>query len=202
MSINKARRLSSGPPPDDHDGAWVARIRNGDEAACEALYLHYHEPLWRFARRYVRSGEAAEEIVHDVFLALWRDRTIWDVSVSARAWLYGAVRHHALNHLRHERVVTRFTEHAGTQDDADVVAMGAAPPDVHEALEAGDLDAAVSRAIAALPERRRLAMTLRWKHGLSSADIARALGMTDASVRVLLTRARTDLASLLNRVRR
>lgn len=190
LSITKAR-ASSGLPPDDEAGS-VARIRAGDEAACEALYRRYHEPLWRFAYRYVRSAAAAEEIVHDVFLALWRDRAACDVSGPIRAWLYSAVRHHALNHLRHERVVARFNEAAGAHAAAiDVTAMGAPPPDVHDALEAGDLADAVHRALAALPERRRLAMTLRWKHDLSSAEIARALGTTDASVRVLLTRARS-----------
>lgn len=202
LSIDKAPGSSSGLLTDDEAG-WIARIRGGDEAACEALYRRYHEPLWRFAYRYVRCADAAEEIVHDVFLALWRDRAACDVAGPIRAWLYGAVRHHALNHLRHERVVTRFSEQVGTHAaDAEVTAMGAPPPDVHDALEAGDLADAVHRALAALPERRRLAMTLRWKHDLSSAEIARVLGTTDASVRVLLTRARSELASLLNLVRR
>jgi RNA polymerase sigma-70 factor, ECF subfamily len=186
----------------------VGRIRSGDVSACEALYRSFHEPLWRFARSFVRSSEIAEELVQEVFLALWRDRRDWDVRISIRAWLYAAVRHHALNHLRHERVAARLrertaaardaiVEHATT--DAQPVAMGAAPLDAHASAEAQELEQIVTNAIAALPERRRLAMMLRWKHDLSAAEIATVLGTTPESVRVLLTRARQELATLLQR---
>lgn len=125
---------------------------------------------------------------------------------SVRAWLYAAVRHHALNHLRHERVAARLLERTGASRDASAehattdaqpVAMGAAPLDAHASAEAVELEQIVANAIAALPERRRLAMTLRWKHELTAAEIAAVLGTTPESVRVLLTRARQDLAALL-----
>jgi RNA polymerase sigma-70 factor (family 1) len=180
-------------------------------SACETLYRSFHEPLWRFARSFVRSSEIAEELVQEVFLALWRDRRDWDVQLSVRAWLYAAVRHHALNHLRHERVAARLRERTAAGRDASAeyastdappVAMGAAALDAHESTEARELEQIVSTAIAALPERRRLAMMLRWKHDLSAAEIATVLGTTPESVRVLLTRARQDLAALLQRFRR
>ena len=141
-----------------------------------------------------------------MFLALWRDRRDWDVRTSVRAWLYAAVRHHALNHLRHERVAARLLERTGGSRDASAehattdaqpVAMGAPPLDAHTSAEAVELEQIVANAIAALPERRRLAMMLRWKHELTAAEIATVLGTTPESVRVLLTRARQDLAALL-----
>jgi RNA polymerase sigma-70 factor (ECF subfamily) len=190
----------------------IARVRSGDERACEALYLAYHEPLWKFAYGYVRSRDVAEEIVQDVFLVVWRDRADWDVRTCARAWLYAAVRNHALNHVRHQRVVTRLTERsAGRPSEVsatgaarsgdDVVAMGAPAADAHAAVEAQELNDAIARALGALSERRRMAMTLRWKHDLSPAEIARVLGTTPESVRVLLTRARQELAAILGHSR-
>jgi RNA polymerase sigma-70 factor (ECF subfamily) len=169
----------------------VARIRAGDEGACETLYLRYHEPLWRFAYALVQSRDDAEEMVQDVFLALWRNREHWTVRSCARAWLYAAVRHHALNHRRHERVVARLS--GGDWS----LGMGAPAADAQATVEAEELDQAVARALAALPERRRLAMTLRWKHDLSSAEIAAVLDTTPESVRVLLTRARQEIAARL-----
>jgi RNA polymerase sigma-70 factor (ECF subfamily) len=191
------------------EGELVARIRAGDEGACGALYLRYHEALWRFAYAFVRSRDDAEEMVQEVFLELWRDRARWTVRSSARAWLYAAVRHHALNRLRHERVVARLiaggasacSGSGGAHGGAGAIAMGAPAPDAQDSVEAQELDDAVVRALATLPERRRLAMTLRWKHGLSSAEIAAVLDTTPESVRVLLTRARQELAGLLARSR-
>ncbi|MDB4898850.1 MAG: polymerase sigma-70 factor [Gemmatimonadetes bacterium] len=201
-----------GAPPDESN--LVARIRAGDEAAFQALYLTHHDGLWRFAYTYVRSRDVAEELVHDVFLALWGTRATWEVRTRARAWLFAAVRHLALNHLRHERVVARALGTAGgagrsalqrpALDLAHVESstMGAPPPGQQETAEAHELDEAIGRALAELPERRRIAMTLRWKEDMSPLEIATVLGTTPEAVRVLLTRARADLAALLELARR
>jgi RNA polymerase sigma-70 factor (ECF subfamily) len=187
----------------------VARIRGGDETAFESLYLAHHDELWRFAYAYVRSRDVAEELVQDVFLAIWGTRATWEVHTRVRASMYASVRHLALNHLRHERIVTRTmgaeghansgTEGLGSQLGATT--MGVPPMDQQLALEAQEMDDAVVHAIAALPERRRIAMMLRWKHDMPSLEIARVLGTTPEAVRTLLTRARADLATLLERPR-
>ena len=189
----------------------VARVRGGDEAAFESLYLAHHNELWRFAYTYVRSRDVAEELVQDVFLAIWGTRATWEVHTRVRAWMYASVRHLALNHLRHERVVTRSisagrhvaseTEQAAADSSLHERTMGEPPMDQQLSLEAKEIDEAVVHAIAELSERRRIAMTLRWKHDMSSLEIARVLGTSPEAVRTLLTRARADLALLLDRPR-
>lgn len=180
----------------------IARIRAGDESAFEALHASYHDALWRFAHDQVRTPQGAEEIVQDVFLALWRKRAGWEITTSIAGWLYGAVRHHALRYLQRERTMVRLAERAvaaGGASSGEVadVAMGAPSPNAHDAVEARELDEAVAQALAVLPERRRIAMTLRWKHQLSAPEIAAVLGTTPEAVRVLLTRARQELSGLL-----
>jgi RNA polymerase sigma-70 factor (ECF subfamily) len=195
--------LSAPPPPPlpSAEEQLVARVRAGDEGAFEALYLAHHDALWRFAYGYVHSREVAEELVQDVFLALWSGRAEWQVRTRVRAWLYAAVRHQALNHLRHERLALPALR-ARAGEDAAPPAMGAPPPGPDDALEARELRDAVQHAVEQLPERRRAAMTLRWKHDLAAPEIARVLGTTPEAVRVLLTRARRELAELLGRARR
>lgn len=184
----------------------AARIRAGDEAAFEALHSAHHDALWRFAYAQIRSAEMAEEIVQDVFFALWRKRTEWEITSTVAGWLYGAVRHHALRRWRQERALVRLTDHVRARadrsgcesaDEALLVAMGAACEDSHSMVVERDLDEAVMRALAGLPERRRVAMTLRWKHQLAGPEIAQVLGTTPEAVRVLLTRARQELGALL-----
>lgn len=185
------------------------RVRGGDEAAFESIFRAHHAALWRFAFGLVHSRDVAEELVQEVFLAVWRERRDWEPTGAVRGWLFAAVRNHALNHLRHERVVSRLEERLAAQDGTSgaaavrtggevPVAMSAPAPDAQSAVEARELDEAVDRAIAALPERRRMAMALRWKHGLTAAEIAVVLKTTPASVRVLLTRARHELSALLD----
>jgi RNA polymerase sigma factor (sigma-70 family) len=104
------------------------------------------------------------------------------------------------------RLTDRIVAHADRSDlefsdEAIPVAMGAPAADAHRALEEGETDRLVTEALAGLPERRRVAMTLRWKHGLGGPEIARVMGTTPEAVRVLLTRARQELAALLTHAR-
>jgi RNA polymerase sigma-70 factor (ECF subfamily) len=190
------------------DAELVARVRAGDQAAFEAIFRQYHEGLWRFAYHQLGCAETAREIVQDVFFALWRKHAEWEVTTSISGWLYGAVRHHILRHRRTERTVTRITDRAAraavaergdvVAGDAVGVAMGTPSADAQTRIEEQELDAAVVKALAALPERRRLAMTLRWKHDLPAPEIARVLGTTPQAVRHLLMRAREEIGALLN----
>jgi len=190
------------------DAQLVARVRAGDDAAYEQIFRQYHEGLWRFAFHQVGCAESAREIVQDVFFALWRKHAEWEVTSSIAGWLYGAVRHHTLRHRRTQRTVTRISEGAAwaviaehgdnIPRDAIAVAMGMPTRDAHAAIEAKELDESVEKALAALPERRRLAMTLRWKHDLPAPEIARVLGTTPQAIRHLLQRAREELATLLD----
>jgi RNA polymerase sigma-70 factor, ECF subfamily len=190
-----------------HSEEWnlVARIRGSDEKAFESLYLAHHDELWSFAYTYVRSRDIAEELVQDVFLAVWGSRETWDVHTRVRAWLFASVRHLALNHLRHERIVARTIQVAQAASGGDAateaVAMAAPPMDQLLAIEAEELDNACLQAIGELPDRRRIAMTLRWKHDMSALEIARVIGTTPEAVRTLLTRARADLTTLLEQTR-
>jgi RNA polymerase sigma-70 factor (ECF subfamily) len=190
------------------DAPLVARVRAGDEAVFEAIFRQHHEGLWSFAYHQVGCAETAREIVQDVFFALWRNHAEWEVTSSIAGWLYGAVRHHILRHRRTERTVARITDRAAREvvaeqglavgGDVISVAMGAPARDAHALVEERELDAAVTKALAALPERRRLAMTLRWKHDLPAPEIARVLGTTPQAVRHLLMRAREEIAAFLN----
>jgi RNA polymerase sigma-70 factor (ECF subfamily) len=191
-------------PPSD--AQIVGRVRAGDEAVFEELFRKHHEGLWSFAYHQVGCSETAREIVQDVFFALWRNHAEWEVTSSIAGWLYGAVRHHILRHRRTERTVARMTDRAaravvaerGTGGDVIAVAMGTVARDAHAAVEERELDAAVTKALATLPERRRLAMMLRWKHELPAPEIARVLGTTPQAVRHLLMRARDEIAALLD----
>ena len=206
MSSNPAVQVQPLREP-ENDGQLVALVREGNQAAFETIFRQHHDGLWRFAYHQVGCGETAREIVQDVFFALWRKHADWEVASSIAGWLYGAVRHHILRHRRNERMVTRITNqaaHAVLAEHGDPlvndvlgVAMGRPTQDAHERIEAQEIEAAVANALAALPERRRLAMTLRWKHNLPAPEIARVLGVTPQSVRHLLMRAREEIVALL-----
>jgi RNA polymerase sigma factor (sigma-70 family) len=100
------------------------------------------------------------------------------------------VRHRALNVVRNQR--KQFNLHARfAYDIADTTTARASSSDLP--ADETDLLIAVRAVIASLPERRRLAITLRWESGLGNADIAAVLGIAPQSVANLIQRALADI---------
>ena len=160
---------------------WAARIRAGDTAAFERAFRTYHPALCKFACRYVHSYDVAQELVHDVFVTLWEERARLRVG-KLKSYLYAAVRNSAISHLRHERVERRWREQAPTT---------AAPVDENEGerrLETAELEAAVERVLDVVPERCRLALTLRWQRQMSYAQVAAAMGISVKTVEIYVGR--------------
>ena len=96
----------------DDDAALAARVRAGDGAAFETLFREYFARLASLAYSYVRSREIAEELVQDTLLSIWKGRAAWDVEGHVRQYLYAAVRHRAISHLRKVKVATRVEDEA------------------------------------------------------------------------------------------
>ena len=66
------------PEADASDGMLVRRVAEGDDDALEALYDRYGRPAFALARRITGEPVFAEEVVQEVFLALWRDPEKYD----------------------------------------------------------------------------------------------------------------------------
>lgn len=170
--------------PDGTDAdaaALVARIRAGDQAAFEVVFQAYTRQLCAFAYRYVGSHETAAELVQDVFLWIWRQRMSWEVRGTLRSYLYRAVRNRALDVVRHQAIERRWAETAEAEHRHGAsLGRGAASPD--RVLEEKMLDSALNVALADVPERRRQIFLLRWKHGLSYAEIGAQLAISQKTV--------------------
>lgn len=197
FSANQSRgdAMHSGLPSDGShvstlsEAELLARVREGDRAAFDHLMHQHTAILVRIAYGYVKSGSDAEDIVQDVFLAVWRARTSWHPQGPVARYLAVAVRRRALNILKHRRVETtyaeRVTAHAEPSDDA-------VPSADAEAL-ARDDRATLRRLVAALPERSRLAILLRYGQQRSVADVAEILGISALAARQLVWRALDQL---------
>jgi RNA polymerase sigma factor (sigma-70 family) len=176
------------------DAALVARLREGDDAALEHLYRTHHAAMWDVAYRYLRDTDSAEDAVHDVFRMLWERRGMLAPTGTITTYLFGAVRHRALNVLRHHGVARRAVE---TFDEAPP-GLGVVPPSPDSLALASDREARVRRYIEALPDRTQTLVMLRWRHGLSYPDVAAALGMSTEAAKKLGQRVQAVLRPLLS----
>lgn len=67
-------------------------LRPGDVDAFERLFTRSLGPLSRYAYGYVKSWDVAEDLVHDVFVQLWRKRDTIDAIENLESWLYSLCR--------------------------------------------------------------------------------------------------------------
>ncbi len=175
------------------DRELLARLRAGDHAAFDAIFRAWYAPLVRLAGGLLRDPAAAEEIVQDVMLELWRRRETLDPDGTPQAYLFQSTRNRALNRLRHARVVERAAP--GLADARTAVGSAGPPPDA--AVAAGELAVAVRATIDALPPRCREVFTMSREQGLTYAEIARALGVSVKAVEAQMGRALRTLRERL-----
>ena len=85
-----------------HLHALLAQVRADDQRAFEMLVAEIVRPLELYARRFIGSADASQDVVQDVFARLWEHRQTLHVRGSVRAYFYSAVRNRALNVRRHD----------------------------------------------------------------------------------------------------
>lgn len=166
---------------------WISRVRAGDARAFEQMYRAYKNDLAAFVNSYVRSPQATEEILQDLFLRIWQQRDMWECTGPLGAYLFRAARNRAISHIRHERLDAAFRERTANEYLAAAMPGGVAGPD--ESIGTGDLERAIERALDELPPRCREAFVLNRRHHLSYAEVASVMQLSVKTVEVQMGRA-------------
>jgi RNA polymerase sigma-70 factor (ECF subfamily) len=176
----------------------AARIRGVTEALAESVPLSANTQRESFDQLYERSfprvygyvasllrdRAAAEDVTAHAFERAYRKRRSYRASRgSAEAWLFGIARNAALDELRRRR------RHAALQADPEDLA-GSAPD---EEAELALRREAVRAALAALSPKERDLVSLKFAGGLSNAEIARVLGVSESNAGTRLHRTMTKL---------
>ena len=158
------------------DATRAAQIRAGDVATFEAVFREEYAGLVTYLIRTVGTNWDAEELVQGVFVQLWERRESFAPTTSVRNYLYGAVRHAALNHFRANR---RATPSAGSSTSS--------PVDTE--LELDELTRAAYAAIEQLPPRGKEIWRLHRDHGMTVPEIAAHLNISPNTVKTQLARS-------------
>lgn len=171
------------------DAVLLAGLRAGDEAALEALLARYWSPVSLFALRMTGSRDAAEDVAQAVFCRLWERRASWRAQGSVRGLLFRLARNIAVSAHRTDRARERADRGFA---DARVYSIPASLD-----AERAQLQAALERAIAALPARRREVFLLRMVDDLSYDEIAEVMHTSKQTVANQLSRALAALRPTL-----
>jgi len=167
-------------PPDT---ALVSAIRGGDQSAMATLYDRYSSIVYSVALRVLADTGAAEDVLQEVFMQLWRNPTAFDASRgSLGAWLAVITRNRSIDALRKRR----------SETDIDEVIVSVQPDLASEAERTRALEK-VRGVLGSMPVSQRTALELAFFEGLTHTEIA---GKTGEPLGTIKTRIRSGLLTI------
>jgi len=176
----------------ESDEELMARFCQGDAAAFDALFQRYSRPMHGYLTRVTGSASAAEDLVQLTFLSLVRARGRFQEGSRVKPWLYAIATNAARDHQRRNRRPEELTEEG--ELPAAVAADTPGPRDT-------GLERTVQRALEMLPEGQRIPIMLHRFEGMSFAEIAESMGLTESAVKVRAHRGYARLRELLAELR-
>ncbi len=170
------------------DAALMARVAAGDAEACRAVVERHLGPVAALARRMLGNQAEAEDIAQESMLRLWQMAPRWRPDAPIGAWLYRVAHNLAIDYLRRRKP---------SVDVETMVDLADPAPNPAEHLSQRQRKEAVERAIAALPERQRTAITLVHTLEMGNIEAAETMGLSVDAVESLLARGRRALRTAL-----
>ena len=146
-------------------------IKREDAKALKILFERYYSPLCHFAFKFVQEVHLAEEVVSDVFLALWLKKQTIEIRLNLRAYLYTAVRNQSLNYVKKNR---NYFEDLEVGDKEEKISDSNADTFITYKELKDDIDALLRQ----LPEKRQVIFRLNRIDGLSYKEIAEILSIS------------------------
>ena len=135
----------------------LERLERCDMPAYEEIFTRYYSTLCAYTRLYVRGGEIGENIIQDLMLWLWENRTTLHITESLSRYLFRATRNRCLKYLNHEMIERRV--------------LGQLSEKLHDQFETPDfyvieeLQERIRKAVEQLPPSYREAFELnRFQH--------------------------------------
>lgn len=163
------------------DAELVALVQRQDAAALEQLYSRYGRPCYSLARRILADPVLAQDVVQEVFLALWRDASRYDRTRGGfSTWLLSLTHHKAVDSVRREENLRKRRAAAEVLEDREPD-LSAVSDEVWSGLRRERL----REALVLLPEPQRRALGLAYFGGYTQREIA---GLTGAPLGTVKTR--------------
>lgn len=167
----------------------ICRAARGDAEAFRQLVEAYQTPAYRLAAR-MCGPDSAEDVTQEAFLAAWRALPEFRGDCRFSTWLYRLVSNAAIDCLRREK------KHRDT-GDVDDLELPDGGPSPQERAERSDTRDAVRRALDRLSPEHRQVLLLRFMQELDYGEIARALNVSEGTVKSRINRAKSKLREVL-----
>jgi RNA polymerase sigma-70 factor (ECF subfamily) len=153
------------------------------------LFARHHVRVFRFVLRLVRNEAAAEDLISEVFLDVWRQAGKFEGRSAVSTWLLAIARFKALSVLR------RKPEQELDEEMAEAIEDNSDTPDI--TLQKKDKGEAIRKCLGGLSVEHREIIDLVYYHEKSVEEVAGIVGIPEATVKTRMFYARKKLAELL-----
>ena len=179
----------------DKDGlaTLLAEVASGDKSAFAKLYGLTSRKLFGVALRILRDRSAAEDIVQEVYVRIWRNACSYDVNLASPiAWMASIVRHCAIDKLRKQKLETaEFGDESARVD--------ACEPDPAEEIDMAQRRAIAFAAIRKMDPAKRNLILLAYVREQSRDNLAKTFGVPTGTIKTNLRRSLIELRQSMQR---
>lgn len=161
---------------------WLLQLSNGSEEAFHFLYQTYAPKVFSLALLYLKSNDAAQDAVQEVFLKVWSRRNELAVIKNFGGWLRHVTRNHVIDALRRKMLQDELTENILPVSE-----------ETEEGLSAKEMKRLIDEAIQNLSPRQREVYLLAREEGLKHAEIGERLGLSTETVKEHMKQALRQL---------
>jgi RNA polymerase sigma-70 factor, ECF subfamily len=170
------------------DELLIGRIARGDRLAMQVLFARHHVRIYRFVLRLLRDEMAAEDVISEVFLDVWRQASRFEGRSAVSTWLIAIARFKALSTLRKRR------EQGLDEETMEAIEEPSDNPAV--AIEKVDKGEKLRLCLAALTREHREVIDLVYYHEKSVEEVAQIIGIPENTVKTRMFYARKKLGEL------
>ncbi len=133
--------------------------------------------VYKFAYRYVRNGDDAQDVSQEAFVRAWKNIKKFDETRNFKTWLFAIAKNAALDLIKKKKPLL-FSQIAEEDDQLDTFfAPFLAAPELPDAIFAHKMEKAdIARSLATLPPNYRMVLAMRYNDHLKFREIAETLG--------------------------
>lgn len=158
-------------------------LRAGDQQAFSIIFKKYWQHLYRIALAKVQSREVAEEIVQELLVALWEKRNVLLI-INLTHYLNASLKNRCIDHIRKNTTQEKYWQYIKSSFPV---------MDVQDEMHTHELEEAIEKGMAGLPEKSRMIFKLNRLEGISNSEIAKRTQLSEKSVEYHITKSLKQL---------
>ena len=159
----------------------IQGLRSGRESAYKQLFRDYYRPLSVFALKYIGDLELASEIVQNLFVHLYENRSTLVITASLKSYLYQSVRNRCLNQIKQWKTQKKHLENYNSEQER--------VEDLEATIRENELEHLIFKIVDSLPSQRKNVFLLSRVNGLSNSEIAGKLNISKRTVETHISHA-------------